>query len=47
MEIPQVKEAKLLGVWLDDQLKWDTHTNKLLNKLKCGIDIGIGIPTKA
>ena len=37
MEIPRVKEAKLLGVWLDDQLKWDTHTNKLLNKLKCGI----------
>ena len=24
-------------MWIDDQLKWDTHTNKLLNKLKCGI----------
>ena len=35
--IPRVKEAKLLGVWLDDKLKWDTHTNKLLSKLKCGI----------
>ena len=35
--IPRVKEAKLLGVWLDDKLKWDTHANKLLNKLKCGI----------
>ena len=28
-----------LVVWLDDQLKWDIHTNKLLNKLKCGISI--------
>ena len=37
MEIPRVKEVKLLGVWLDNKLKWDTHTNKLLNKLKCGI----------
>ena len=35
--IPRVKEAKLLGVWLDDKLKWATHANKLLNKLKCGI----------
>ena len=24
-------------MWLDDQLKWGTHTNKMLNKLKCGI----------
>ena len=24
-------------MWLDDKLKWDTHANKLLNKLKCGI----------
>ena len=37
IEISQVKKTKLLGVWLDDQLKGDTHTNKLLNKLKCGI----------
>ena len=35
--IPRVKKAKPLGVWLEDQLKWDTHTNKLLKKLKCGI----------
>ena len=37
IEIPRVKYAKFLGVWMDDQLKWDIHTNKLLTKLKCGI----------
>ena len=37
VEIPRTKFAKFLGVWLDDKLKWDTHVNKLINKLKCGI----------
>ena len=37
IEIPKVHHAKLLGTWLDDQLKWDIHVNKLLSKLKCGI----------
>ena len=37
VEIPRTKIAKFLGVWLDDKLKWDTHVNKLINKLKCGI----------
>ena len=36
LEIPRVKHAKFLGVWLDDKLKWDIHVNKLANKLKCG-----------
>ena len=37
VEIPRVKHAKFLGVWLDDKLKWDMHVNKLANKLKCGM----------
>ena len=37
IEIPRVQYAKLLGTWLDDQLNWDIHVNKLLSKLKCGI----------
>ena len=37
IEIPRARYAKFLGVWLDDQLKCDIHTNKLLNRLKCGI----------
>ena len=37
IEIPKVHHAKLLGTWLDDQLNWDIHVNKLLSKLKCGI----------
>ena len=36
-KIPRVKHAKLLGIWLDDKLKWDIHVNKLANKLKCGM----------
>ena len=37
MEIPRTSCAKFLGVWLDDKLKWNTHVNKLISKLKCGI----------
>ena len=37
IEIPRVKYAKFLGVWMDDQLKWDIHINKLLTKPECGI----------
>ena len=37
IEIPKVHHAKLLGTWLDGQLSWDVHVNKLLSKLKCGI----------
>ena len=37
IEIPKVHYAKLLGTWLDDQLNWTPHVNKLLSKLKCGI----------
>ena len=37
IEIPRVKHAKLLGVWLDDKLNWDIHVNKLVNKLKYGV----------
>ena len=39
VEIPRVRYAKLLGTWIDDKLTWETHANKLLAKLKCGIGI--------
>ena len=35
--INRVSTTKFLGVWLDDQLNWKTHLNKLLSKLKCGL----------
>ena len=37
IEIPRARHTKFLGVWLDDELKWDMHINKLVSKLKCGI----------
>ena len=37
VEIPRTSCAKFLRVWLDDKLKWNTHVNKLISKLKCGI----------
>lgn len=36
VNIEQVKEAKLLGVWLDDTLSWTTHIHKLTTKMSCG-----------
>ena len=35
--IHHVSSTKFLGVWLDDQLSWKTHMNKLLSRLKCGL----------
>ena len=29
------KAFKFLGHWVDDQLNWDIHTSKLINKLNC------------
>ena len=37
VELPRTSCAKLLGVWMDDKLKWDTHVNKLIHKLKSGL----------
>ena len=37
VELPKTNCAKFLGVWLDDKLKWDTHVNKLIHKLKSGL----------
>ena len=41
VEIPKTSCAKFLGVWLDDKLKWNTHVNKLISKLKCGIGMAM------
>ena len=35
--LPRVNQAKLLGIWIDDNLSWNYHVTTLLNKLKCGI----------
>ena len=35
--IRQVKQAKFLGVIIDDKLKWDAHLQSLNSKLKCEI----------
>ena len=37
IEIPRVRYAKFLGTWIDEHLNWETHVNKILTKLKCGI----------
>ena len=37
IEIPRVCHAKFLGTWIDEHLNWETHVNKILTKLKCGI----------
>ena len=37
VQLPKTSCAKFLGVWLDDKLKWDTHVNKLIHKLKSGL----------
>ena len=37
--LPQAKSIKFLGVWLDQNLDWVEHTNKLLLKLKRNINL--------
>ena len=37
VELPKTNCGKFMGVWLDDKLKWDTHVNKLVHKLKSGL----------
>ena len=34
VEIPRVKHAKLLRVWLDDKLKWDIHVKQTSTQAK-------------
>ena len=34
MSIPEVENTKFLGVWIDKNLRWDTHVNNLILKLK-------------
>ena len=33
LKIPQVMAAKFLGVWIDENLTWTTHINKVIGKL--------------
>ena len=33
-QIPMVKKTKFLGVWIDSKLDWNTHTDKVLLKIK-------------
>ena len=37
LKIPQVRNTKLLGTWIDDELKWNEHVNKIILKLKSKI----------
>ena len=37
LKIPQVRNTKLLGTWIDDELKWNKHVNKIILKLKSKI----------
>ena len=36
--IPLVTETKFLGVWIDSKLDWNTHTDKVLLKIKCNMN---------
>ena len=38
-QLPFVKETKFLGIWLDEKLSWNSHTIKLINKLKRNIHL--------
>ena len=37
--LPFVKDTKFLGIWLDENLNWNAHSLKLVNKLKCNIHL--------
>ena len=44
-KIPLQKETKFLGVWIDNNLKWDRHATEIINRiklrqclLKCGVN---------
>ena len=33
-QIPRVPSAKILGLWIDEKLTWNTHIDKILTKLR-------------
>ena len=37
--IPEVKETKFLGIWLDNRLSWNAHLSKLFIKLKRNLNL--------
>ena len=37
--IPQVRSTKFLGLWIDENLSWSDHTNKLMLKLKANTNL--------
>ena len=39
MMITNTKETKFLGLWIDEQLTWNTHTQKLILKLTRNINL--------
>ena len=38
-KIPQAKSTKFLGMWIDQDLNWNEHVNKLILKLKSRINL--------
>ena len=38
-EIPQVKDTKFLGMWIDEELNWNTHVSHLILKLKAKLNL--------
>ena len=37
--LPQVSETKFLGVWIDSNLNWKMHVEKIISKLRKGIGL--------
>ena len=37
--IPEVKETKFLGIWIDNRLSWNVHLSKLFVKLKRNLNL--------
>ena len=37
--VPEVKETKFLGIWIDNRLSWNVHLSKLFVKLKRNLNL--------
>ena len=38
-QIPKVSNAKILGLWIDEKLTWNTHIDKILTKMRSRIGL--------